>query len=252
MVDYLDPVNRSISDGIYKDFRRNQVFGDHNIDDSHWPKRHSFSYSDYSKSSYSTRSRLTNMESLEKENMMALYDIPPRRIKKVENFKRKSEIKCDNIYNMESKNNIMKDSYPDMMKVSQCELSKKSPIKASKDSINESTKENNLEDMQSFVSSLSVLSTDSQITTTSESDQSFRLGCSTGVSVSEPALCGYGNSVYGPGGTKFISNSVPNKIDEEINRVTDVAKRNEALEKLQKEEIDLQREITLLDEILKV
>ncbi|KAJ8318104.1 hypothetical protein KUTeg_003195 [Tegillarca granosa] len=252
VVDYLDPVNRSISDGIYKDFRHNQVFGDHNfIEDSRWPKRHSFSYSDYSKSSYSTRSRLANMESLEKENMMALYDIPPRRIKKVENFKRKSEIKCDNIYSVESKNNIMKESFPDTVKVSQCELSKTSQIKASKDSINESTKENNLEEMQSFVSSLSVLSSDSQITTTSESDQSFRLGCPTIVSVSEPALCGYGNSLYGPGGTKFISNSVPNKIDEEINRVTDVAKRNEALEKLQKEEIDLQREITLLDEILK-
>ncbi|OWF47777.1 uncharacterized protein LOC110453936 [Mizuhopecten yessoensis] len=89
--DYLDPVTKSLSGNLYK----NSVPSSPNSYDSRgW--RHSFSTSNSGwtnnsnfgyAANYNFNSQLRSIENLEREKLMALYDVPPRHIRKVENPK---------------------------------------------------------------------------------------------------------------------------------------------------------------------
>ncbi|XP_060080120.1 uncharacterized protein LOC132559511 [Ylistrum balloti] len=89
--DYLDPVTKSISGSLYK----NSVPSSPSSYDSRgW--RHSFSTSNSGwttnsnfgyAANYNYNSQLRSIENLEREKLMALYDVPPRRIRKVDNPK---------------------------------------------------------------------------------------------------------------------------------------------------------------------
>ena len=76
--------------------------------------------------------------------------------------------------------------------------------------------------------------------------QPGNLTSNASVSASAPALCGYGAySLFST--NRNISSSVPNSIDE-----MEEVDHRERLDCLQQEESDLQREISLLDEMLHV
>jgi len=71
------------------------VFADHNyLDDNSWPryKRHSISFTDFRRTkNFTEKQRLQSIENVEKERLMAIYDVPPRRIRKVEAKQSNSE-----------------------------------------------------------------------------------------------------------------------------------------------------------------
>ncbi|XP_033753145.1 uncharacterized protein LOC117336640 [Pecten maximus] len=113
--DYLDPVTKSISGNLYK----NTVPSSPSSYDSRgW--RHSFSTSNSGwttnsnfgyAANYNYNSQLRSIENLEREKLMALYDVPPKHIRKVENPKspkhehkdslQQSPRMCDDRYNLD-------------------------------------------------------------------------------------------------------------------------------------------------------
>ncbi|KAL3877749.1 hypothetical protein ACJMK2_035411 [Sinanodonta woodiana] len=245
--EYLEPAKNSVGDNI-KNFQNTQIYSVQNIqEDQTWtrPKRHSISFMDYRRGkSYMEKNRLISIENVEKERLMAIYDIPPRRIRKVESFQPEKQNKedmktvqnngrvqdvthgawCSGEYN----NNVMSYQIP-------TPITEPHP-KGSK----------HLEEDSVYGSRTSIQSRDnSQHSRNNETNLK-----TVPMSSSAPALCGYGNVFMDQ--YHDYSQSMPDEIDEEIDQLAGLSRRRKALEKLQQEEIDLQREMSLLDEILQV
>lgn len=199
--------------------------------DNRWPKRHSF-YSDHSQ-------HLRSIENLERERLMSLYDVPPSRIRKVETFK------CTKKHSLNSSENRSQgDTSPSSFGSGNTVISRRDETGQSCTlPINKNSEQN--------VSTFSIFSCNSELSLADRIDQnqSF-LGCNTKVSASAPALCGYGAYISDP--RKNITGSVPNRIDEEIDKMADISRRQEAWDLLHGEEAILQRELSLLDEMIEV
>ena len=231
--DQSEPGSRQFSDEIYKDFHSS--FNNSQIKfmhDNRWPKRHS----SYSEQSHHLRS----IENLERNRLMALYDVPPSRIRKVEAFKCTKKLSLNSIENRSQEDN------------SQSSFGSGNTVISRKEEVGES--ESNLpldKNNENNVSSLSVFSCNSELSLAEDMNENHSfLGCNTKVSASAPALCGYGAYISDP--KRNLTGSVPNRIDEEIDRMTDITRRQEAWDRLNGEEVNLQRELSLLDEILEV
>ena len=231
--DYLEPVKNSIGD--------RQAFADLNlIDDNRWQKRHSFSQKDYS-SEY--RPRLTSNDSVTREKLRSHYDVPPRRIKKVESFKRKAS-PYQHYQNVHSPNNKEKAETP-YGRINDYQT---------RQYISESSMIDNRYDQyarsETFDSCDDGLSCTSQGSVFGEEPSAY-LHSMANISSSEPVLCG-NRLCHSEVPTcdvsedQNISTSVPNSIDLDSSNVS------EDMESLNKSELLLQREISLLDEILLV
>ncbi|KAK3607439.1 hypothetical protein CHS0354_035138 [Potamilus streckersoni] len=245
--EYLEPAKNSVSDN-FKNFQNTQTYSVQNIqEDQTWmrPKRHSISFMDYRRGkSYMEKNRLISIENVEKERLMAIYDIPPRRIRKVESIQPEKQNRedmktvqmngrvqdvehgawCSGEYN----NNVMSYQIPAPM----AELHPKGSKHTEEDSI--------------YGSQSSIQSGDNSLLSRINETNLKTVPMSS----SAPALCGYGNVFMDQ--YNDCSQSMPYEIDEEIDQVAGLSHRRKALEKLQQEEIDLQREMSLLDEILQV
>lgn len=220
------------SDGFHKDFHSSFNDSQHKyMHDNRWPKRHSF-YSDSSQ-------HLRSIENLERERLMSFYDVPPSRIRKVEAFK------CTKKHSLNSSENRSQgDTSPSSFGSGNTVISRHEDSKQSCTlPVNKNSEQN--------VSTLSIFSCNSELSLAERLDQNQSyLGCSTKVSASAPALCGYGAYISDP--RINITGSVPNRIDEEIDKMADISRPQDAWDRLYGEEANLQRELSLLDEMLEV
>ena len=232
--EYLEPVkNVAVSDNFFKNFENTQVYADQNFqEDNSWPrhKRHSISFTDYKRAkSYSDKQHLMSIENVDRERLMVIYDVPPRRVRKVESVLPQSREVNDGgqtIYanttndfswTGEYNNNVMSYQVPVTTTAS------------GKENISVNNSQNSVQ----------------QVQTTEPTNLTMPM------SSSAPALVGHNSENYGNKPREY-SQSVPNKIAEEFDRAVGVTHREDALEKLEQTEIDLEKEMSLLDEILKV
>ncbi|GAB1598049.1 uncharacterized protein LOC115218370 isoform X1 [Argonauta hians] len=187
---------------------------DSRSNDSEWRKRHSISAADYGwAQGYGEKNKLISIENLENEacdHLLAIYDIPPRRIRKVE-------------FLSPNRNSLQPSPNRNTLIPHLTEGSTNGKL----GSVNNNSKcyfpnanrnSNQYHSFESFMPSPTNGNThyDSEITT---------------------------STTPFPGGST---------IDTEIDRATNQTRRQDAQNKLHKEEQNLQREITLLDEMLQV
>lgn len=254
----MDPVKQAVSDTVFKKFENRQVFADQNYhDDNSWPryKRHSISFTDYRRAkTYSEKQRLQSIENVEKERLMAIYDVPPRRIRKVESIqkpegnsgcvKQESTVRSFDL-NFNALRNIggqRPQGQEDYMnwtgEFNNNVMSYQVPMTSA--NISQSETATNITSSQSnSTSSLgSVVSLQSI-------NQSVQSTCMP-ISASSPALCGYSGQ-YFTQNYRDISQSVPGQIAEELDPY-----RDEVMHSLDQSEQDLEREMSLLDEMLQV
>ncbi|XP_063444583.1 uncharacterized protein LOC134725030 [Mytilus trossulus] len=234
--DSFDSGSRAFSDSFHKDFHSSFNDSQHRfMHDNRWPKRTSF-YSDHSL-------HLRSIENLERERLMSLYDVPPNRIRKVEGFK------CTKKHSFSSVENksLEEDNSPSSFGSGNTVISRKEePVQSNCMPLDKNSEQN--------VSSLSIISCNSALSLAENclaenfDENQMYLGCNTKVSASAPALCGYGAYISDP--RSNLTGSVPNRIDEEIDKMADYTRRQDAWDRLQGEEVNLQRELSLLDEIL--
>lgn len=165
-----------------------------------------------------------------------LYDVPPSRIRKVDN----SNLYLNTKQFQQPTHCVSQNSQ---------ELKNVSDILSHK--LSKECVDNRIEqwiESEACLSSASGPSSDSQMSISSGENSVSALGQMVKVSASAPSLCGYGFYGNQSEGSKSISvASVPSRIEEE----TEQCRRLE-LENLQKSEEVLQREITLLEEIMMV
>lgn len=177
--------------------------------DYEWQKRHSISATDYGcAEGYMEKTKLISIENLEnegREHFLAIYDIPPRRLRKVE---------CTspnrNSLQSQSKNISYLERHPSNGSLT-CDSDKNSLLKTKKDQTPSS---------DCFSPPRSTIIT-SNVNSASEESAS----------------------------PSYLTNSA---IDYEIDRATNKTRRDDAHNKLHREEEKLQREISLLDEMLQV
>ncbi|XP_029644002.1 uncharacterized protein LOC115218370 isoform X1 [Octopus sinensis] len=186
---------------------------DSRSNDSEWRKRHSISAADYGwAQGYGEKNKLISIENLENEardHLLAIYDIPPRRIRKVE-F-----------------------------------------LSPNRNSLQPSPNRNTL------IPHLTEGSTNSKLSSVDNNSKNYfpnanRNGNQYHSFESFMPSPTNGNTHY----ENEITTSTPfpggSVIDTEIDRATTQTRRQDAQNKLHKEEQNLQREITLLDEMLQV
>lgn len=231
---HLEPLNSSFNDNtLYRDFN----YADQNFYEDKRSKRHSLSSTDFSHASAYNEKHLRNKNELEAgRRKYPLYDVPPSRIRKVDNanlYLNTKQFQCQthslsqNSQEIKNVSNILSQKFSKECRDSRIEQWIESDV---------------------CLSSASGPSSDSQMSISSGENYMSPLGYMAKVSASAPSLCGYG--VYGnpsEGNTSVSVASVPSKIEEESEQC-----RRIELENLQKSEQDLQREITLLEEIMKV
>lgn len=245
-----------MSDNVFKKFQNTQVFADQNYqDDNSWPryKRHSISFTDYRRAkTYTEKQRLQSIENVEKERLMAIYDVPPRRIRKVEHVPNNSEntltaavrsydVNLNALRNFngqdsqgnvnylnwtgEFNNNVM--SYQVPMTST---ISSQSETTTTASNLSDTTSSHgSVQSLQSLVSSQGIVP----------------------MSSSAPVLCGYGNQSF-INNYKQHSQSVPSQIAEEPDPMFGEVKRDEVMRRLNQTEQDLEKELSLLDEMLQV
>ncbi|XP_067671941.1 uncharacterized protein [Haliotis asinina] len=193
-----------------------------NQDDWGWQKRHSISVMDYRRmGALAEKSKLMSIENLERQRLLAVYDVPPKRIRKVET-------------------NV----------VSQAVGGQRSESDKAKSCVSCSDVLGRVSDTSSHVCSHGASYSSLPY---ENSSQPYVSGLSTACSAkdlfklqSRGDYHGYSRSLGSQGNYQL------SVIEDEIRMANDRTKRKEALQKLQKEESSLQREITLLDEILQV
>lgn len=248
--EFLDPV-KNVSDNVFKKFQNTQVFADQNyLEDNSWPryKRHSISFTDYNRAkTYAEKQHLQSIENVERERLMAIYDVPPRRIRKVEHTPNENSVSIrsydvnlnalrnlntqnsqgnENYLNWtgEFNNNVM--SYQVPMTITNVSSQSETPSVANNQSYSTSPHGSALS-LHSVSSSQNVVP----------------------MSSSAPVLCGnrlFLNQCQGH------SQSVPNQIDEELDKVIGNDKRDDVMQRLNQSEQDLEKEMSLLDEMLQV
>lgn len=242
---------------MFKKFENRQVFADQNYhDDNSWPryKRHSISFLDYRRAKiYTEKQRLQSIENVEKERLMAIYDVPPRRIRKVE-----SEPKSENILNCAKVDNSVRSFDVNLNALRN--ISGHS-AQGHENYLNWTGEfNNNVMSYQVPVTPSPNLnqSESTPNTTISQSDSTSSLGSLQSlqslsqsqtympISASAPALCGYGTQPI-TNSWKNISQSVPQEIAEELD-----PQRDEVMRSLDQSEQDLEKEMSLLDEMLQV
>ena len=181
--------------------------------DYEWQKRHSISATDYGcAQGYVEKTKLISIENLEnegREHLLAIYDIPPRRIRKVE---------CTspnrNSLQSPSKMAYQLERYPSNGSLT-CEADRNSFLKAKK-GINQYLSSDSFSPPGSLV-----VTPNGNVNSASEESAS----------------------------PSYSANSA---IDCEIDRAANQTRRRDAHDKLHREEEKLQREISLLDEMLQV
>lgn len=252
--EFLDPVKHVVSDNVFKKFQNTQVFADQNYhEDNSWPryKRHSISFTDYRRAkTYTEKQRLQSIENVEKERLMAIYDVPPRRIRKVEHVPnsndntsavRSYDVNVNAIRNLNAQNSQGNENYLNW------------------------TGEFNNNVMSYQVPMTTVVSIQSETTTTASnlsdttsshgsvlSLQSFSSSQNTvHMSSSAPVLSCYGNQSFGSQ-YKQHSQSVPSQIAEDLDCIISKDKRDEVMRRLNQTEQDLEKEMSLLDEMLQI
>ena len=236
--EYLEPIkNVAVSDNFFKNFQNTQVYADQNYqEDGGWSrqKRHSFSITDFRRQhGYSDSPQLMSIENVERERLMVIYDVPPRRVRKVEsvpNSPREQTANSQNIYantaddfswTGEYNNNVMSYEVPVTTTITTSECGK--------ENVSISDSHSSLQEGPVTVST----------------------NLTMPMSSSAPILVGNSSEMYG-NRQRDISQSVPNKIAEEFNRTIGDCGREDVRESLQQTELDLQKEMSLLDEILQV
>ena len=219
--------NVAVSDNFFKNFQNTQVYADQNFqEDGIWPrpKRHSISFTDFKRAkSYSDKQHLMSIENVERERLMVIYDVPPRRVRKVESVQPPSREVT------EDSQNIYANTTSNFSWTGECNnnvMSYQVPITTAA-----SSKENtSVNDSQNSLQSLQ---------TTQPTNLTMPM------SLSAPVLVGYNKETSGSNYREY-SQSMP------IDRTTGVSQREDTMAKLQQEELDLQKEMSLLDEILQV
>lgn len=255
--EFLDPLKQAVSDTVFKKFENAPVFADQNYhDDNSWPriKRHSISFTDYRRAkTYSDKNRLQSIENVEKERLMALYDVPPRRIRKVESEPKTRDpsggVKQDqNIRSFDLNFNALRNYSGQSAQGHENYLNWTGEFN------------NNVMSYQVPMTSTCNNQSETRTTTTTQSDSTSSLGSIQSlhslnqhqqpscmpISASAPALCGYGNQSF-TNNYKDISQSVPGQIAEELD-----PHRDEVMRSLDQSEQDLEKEMSLLDEMLQV
>lgn len=195
------------------------------------------SFTDFSHASAYNEKHLRNKNEFETgRRKYLLYDVPPSRIRKVDN----SNLYLNTKQFQQPTHCVSQNSQ---------ELKNVSDILSHK--LSKECVDNRIEqwiESEACLSSASGPSSDSQMSISSGENSVSALGQMVKVSASAPSLCGYGFYGNQSEGSKSISvASVPSRIEEE----TEQCRRLE-LENLQKSEEVLQREITLLEEIMMV
>ncbi|XP_045213792.2 uncharacterized protein LOC123564348 [Mercenaria mercenaria] len=252
--EFLDQVKHVVSDNVFKKFQNTQVFADQNYqEDNSWPryKRHSISFTDYRRAkTYTEKQRLQSIENVEKERLMAIYDVPPRRIRKVEHTPSNNEntsavrsydVNFNALRNFNTQNSQRNENYLNWTgEFNNNVMSYQVPTTTTVTNQSETTTTaSNLSDtISSHGSVVSLQSLSSSQSTVP-------------MSSSAPVLCGYGNQSFSSH-NKQQSQSVPNQIAEEVDRVTSSDKRDEVMRRLKQTEQDLEKEMSLLDEMLQI
>ena len=233
--EYIEPVkNVAVTDNLFKNFQNTQVYADQNFqEDTSWPrpKRHSISFTDYRRAkSYSDKQHLMSIENVERERLMAIYDVPPRRVRKVESVQPPSrEVTEDN-------QNIYANTNPsrNFRWTGECNnnvMSYQVPVTTAgsgKENTSVNVSQNSLHSLQ----------------TSDRNPVTETTNLTMPMSSSAPVLVGYNKKEISMAKYREYSQSMP------IERST--GHRQEAMQRLQQEEIDLQKELSLLDEILQV
>lgn len=230
------------------------MFADQNYhEDNSWPryKRHSISFTDYRRAkTYTEKQRLQSIENVEKERLMAIYDVPPRRIRKVElvpsnndntSTVRSYDVNFNALRNLNSQNSQGNENYLNWTgEFNNNVMSYQVPMTTTVGNQSETTTTaSNLSDTTS--SQGSVLSLQSLSSTQS----------AVPMSSSAPALSCFGNQSFNSN-YKQQSQSVPSQIAEEADHVISKDKRDEVMRRLNQTEQDLEKEMSLLDEMLQV
>ena len=253
--EFLD-VKQAVSDTVFKKFENVPVYADQNYhDDNSWPriKRHSISFTDYRRAkTYSDKNRLQSIENVEKERLMAIYDVPPRRIRKVESEpnSESANVRQDGIRSFDVNFNAFRNITSQSAQGHENYLNWTGEFN------------NNVMSYQVPMTSSSNNLSESRTTTTSQSDSTSSLGSNQSlqsisqvqpqqpscmlISASAPFLCGFGNQSL-VNSYKNISQSLPGQIAEEL-----VPHRDEVMRSLDQSEQDLEKEMSLLDEMLQV
>lgn len=208
------------------------MYADQNFqEDGAWSrqKRHSFSITDFRRAkSYLDKPHLMSIENVDRERLMIIYDVPPRRVRKVESVQSSREVTEDsqNIYANTTDNFSWTGEYNNNV------MSYQVPV---------TTTANGKENISVHDSQNSL-----QLTQVTEPTN-----LTMPMSSSAPVLAGYSSETYSNKQHEY-SQSVPDKIAEEFDRSMGGCQREDALQKLQQTEIDLEKEMSLLDEILEV
>ncbi|XP_052265608.1 uncharacterized protein LOC127868060 isoform X2 [Dreissena polymorpha] len=266
--DFQDSVKQSsVSNTAFKNFENQQAFVDQNYHDgdNSWLryKRHSISFTDFRRARhYTEKQRLQSIENVEKERLMAIYDVPPRRIRKVEskhhptlqehprsdNSVRSFDINfnairglCggqgqvsmqgqENYFNWsgEFNNNVMSYQVP------------RSLLNQSENSVNQST---------TTIACNQSDSTSSQGSLLSLQSANFAQN-SMSISSSAPALCGYGSNTL-TCNFRQLGQQLPNRDQDERDRLAD-AQHDDVMRSLDQSQQDLEKEMSLLDEMLQI
>ncbi|KAL5018490.1 hypothetical protein ScPMuIL_004212 [Solemya velum] len=239
--EYLEPM-KSTDDHRFNDFHGASVGANQNfVEDSFWPKRHSVSLMNYISTGRSPdKKRLSSIENLDKEHLMAIYDIPPRRIRRVENLP-ENQTQQGGFCNDSENSSLNNFPYPNW---SLTDLNMVQPRLSFFSAENISTATENV-----MPYSEGFKSCDSGAFSIESAPASLGTRLTQGKTSSVPLLYG-STKPPGAGQRKVLSNSEPVKIDCEALKATDKKLRQEALDSLKQQEIDLQREMSLLEEML--
>lgn len=184
---------------------------------------------------------------------MAIYDVPPRRIRKVEADAKTSDTsggakQDQNIRSFDLNFNALRNYCGQNVQGNENYLNWTGEFN------------NNVMSYQVPMTATSNNQSETRTSTTNQSDSTSSLGSIQSlnslnqpqqpscmpISASAPALCGYGNQPF-TNNYKDISQSVPGHIAEELD-----PNRDEVMRSLDQSEQDLEKEMSLLDEMLQV
>ncbi|KAL4240093.1 Protein Dok-7 [Mactra antiquata] len=255
--EFLDPVKNVVSDNVFKKFQNTQVFADQNyLEDNSWPryKRHSISFTDYNRAkTYAEKQHLQSIENVERDRLMAIYDVPPRRIRKVEHVPnensvnvRSYDVNLNALRNLNTQNSQGDENYLNWTgEFNNNVMSYQVPMTTTNiNNQSESTISTNNQN-------------NNQIYSTSSHGSAISLNsinsCQSEVpmSSSAPVLCNLGNQLF-VSKCQGHSQSVPAQIAEEIEKIIDNDKRDDVMQRLNQSEQDLEKEMSLLDEMLQL
>ena len=243
----MEPLKNVISDSMFKKFQQNTSLCSEPIyqDGDIWPrpKRHSISFTDYRRAkTYAEKQKLMSIENVEKERLMAIYDIPPRRVRKVESVHNQND-KCSS--------NTPRTFDVNLDALRQCNGQSR---QRDENYLNWAAEfNNNVMSYQVPMTSSAVSQSDSFSSHGSQNSLQSITTSSTPMQISSsaPSLCGYSSQIYAERRREY-SQSVPSQIAEEIDRIMNEHQKEDVLQSLQQTEEDLEREMSLLDEMLQV